>query len=317
MGATRCEKCPKILAIAPLIPIIPSFDKDVHRQWQSYNAFSFAFVDMTDLNYTMKLDDQKNLDAMKIIDVEQYFDRLADIPKLIMVSSNDEYMSMDWTQIYWDKIKGEKHLQIIQDTDHSGVIIPALWSNHGPFIRSIIQGHGADKRPSFTQSYNNATGDIIISVPEEHQQKLKKVELVFAETVQSERRDFRWGVAGPADGSDCKSPYLPLPKGLLLKMRNKYEALGDDAKYCLQPIIWWEKKLMETTNGSGTYLAQAPKPNTKGHYVGYYVKLVFEADTPSEHGFGKDYTLTSVGWTNPNTLPFEDCHGDGCIGRLV
>lgn len=111
MAATKCETCPaKIIAIAPLIPIIPSFRQDVHRQFRSYGAFSFAFVDMTDLNYTLFLDDERNIKAMDIIDVDLYEDRLAKIPKLVMVSSSDEYMSMDWTQLYWDQMQGEKHL---------------------------------------------------------------------------------------------------------------------------------------------------------------------------------------------------------------
>ena len=86
---------------------------------------------------------------MDIIDVDLYNDRLAKIPKLVMVSSNDEYMQMDWTQLYWDKMQGEKHLQIIQDTDHSGVIIPAIVANHGPWLRSIVQGHTSEQRPNF------------------------------------------------------------------------------------------------------------------------------------------------------------------------
>ena len=34
VGATRCESCPaKILAIAPLVPIVPDIIKEVHQQW--------------------------------------------------------------------------------------------------------------------------------------------------------------------------------------------------------------------------------------------------------------------------------------------
>ena len=57
---------------------------------------------MTDLNYTLYLDDKANLNAMDIVDVDLYEERLSSIPKLVQVSSNDEYMSMDWTQLYWD-----------------------------------------------------------------------------------------------------------------------------------------------------------------------------------------------------------------------
>jgi PhoPQ-activated pathogenicity-related protein len=39
---------------------------------------------------------------MKIIDPINSFDRLENIPKLIVVSSDDEFMQFDWPQLYWD-----------------------------------------------------------------------------------------------------------------------------------------------------------------------------------------------------------------------
>jgi PhoPQ-activated pathogenicity-related protein len=33
VGATKCESCVKILAINPLVPIVPDLIKEVHRQW--------------------------------------------------------------------------------------------------------------------------------------------------------------------------------------------------------------------------------------------------------------------------------------------
>jgi PhoPQ-activated pathogenicity-related protein len=45
-------------------------------------------------------------------------EQLASIPKYIVVSSNDEFMSMDWTSMYWDKLQGEKHLIIIPNSEH-------------------------------------------------------------------------------------------------------------------------------------------------------------------------------------------------------
>jgi len=31
-----------------------------------------------------------------------YLDRLEEVPKLVVVSSDDEFMMMDWTNIYFD-----------------------------------------------------------------------------------------------------------------------------------------------------------------------------------------------------------------------
>jgi PhoPQ-activated pathogenicity-related protein len=39
-----------------------------------------------------------------VIDPIVYEDRLAKIPKLIMVTSDDEFMMFDWTGLYIDQI---------------------------------------------------------------------------------------------------------------------------------------------------------------------------------------------------------------------
>ena len=124
-------------------------------------------------------------------------------------------------------------------------MVPSIIQNQGPWLRSIAQGHTAEQRPSFSQNFDNTTGEITVNVPQNHLSKLKKVELVFAETIQSERRDFRWGVKGPDDGV-CKKPYLPVPKGLISKMHDKYQSLSEDMTMCLQPIVWLSQKIKET-----------------------------------------------------------------------
>ena len=84
------------------------------------------------------MDDQKMNQMMSIIDPDAYFDRLERLPKLIAVTSDDEFMQMDWTQIYYDKLKGEKHLLIIPNAEHSMASgIYTLLSTIGTFFRSI------------------------------------------------------------------------------------------------------------------------------------------------------------------------------------
>ena len=62
-----------------------------------------------------------------------------------------------------------------------------------------------------------------------------------------------------------------------------------------------------------------PQPKEKGHWVGYYVEMFFEGDTDDDPSsiFKNQFHMTTPGWTNPNTLPFDDCHGVECKGILV
>lgn len=63
-----------------------------------------------------------------------------------------------------------------------------------------------------------------------------------------------------------------------------------------------------------------PQPQD-GYWMGYYITVEFPADTdPGENEadvLKNTFMLSTPGWTRPNTLPFEDCHGSSCVGRPV
>jgi len=102
-AAVKCESCAaKVIAVAPMVPIVPNLIADVHTQWQSYNGFTFAFHDYIDANITTKVDTEAFAMPMNISDPFANFDKMADIPKFYIVSSDDEFMSMDWTNSYYD-----------------------------------------------------------------------------------------------------------------------------------------------------------------------------------------------------------------------
>lgn len=56
--------------------------------------------------------------AKDVIDPIAYFDRLEGIPKYIVVTSDDEFMMFDWTNLYYDKLPGEKHVFITPNAEH-------------------------------------------------------------------------------------------------------------------------------------------------------------------------------------------------------
>lgn len=129
------------------------------------------------------------------------------------------------------------------------------------------------------------------------------------------------------DGTNnCSLPYVPVPGQTRARLEKKYEFLkydpqsnGDQPDICIAPILWKSQKLRETSNGSGVYVANAPLPKHEGRWVGYYVNVYFEADTKQDFIsiWKNEYHVTTKGWTYPNTLPYPDCHGEECIGRLV
>jgi len=312
LGGVRCDTCAaKVIAIAPLVPIVPDLLKEMHRQWQSYDGFTWAFCDYIDAHLIQELDSDIVAGMFKISDPANYFDgRLAEIPKYIVVASDDEFMSMDWSNIYYDKLQGEKHLSIMPNSEHQ--LTTGMYgaiSSLGTFMRSLAKG--TEERPSFDYQYNPETGELSVTVPKDKPQP-EHVYLRHAQTMSTVRRDFRWVVASNNFTQlDCKFPYIPLPPSGWPDI---------DKHLCAQPIVWHANKLHRSTsdNGDFVYSTMPPEPED-GHWNGYYIELIFAGDTegPKIDLFKNAYFFSTPGFTWPNTLPFEDCHGESCIPRTV
>ena len=235
------------------------------------------------------------------------------MPKFILVSSDDEFMSMDWTNIgYFEKLQGEKHLYIVPNTEHGLAtgLFRAL-NAIGTFMSSVISGK--TERPSIDYQYDRSSGELSVIIPKDI--KPDSVKMRHGMTLSKDRRDFRWIVnANNITKIDpaCKFPYVSFPK--------KHSLESDHGPQCLQPIIWEGKSLKQsgvTPNGDSIYSTHPPKP-IPGHWTGYYIEVTFPSDTDSGSGYYKnEYHLTTPGYTWPTTLPFDDCFMDTCVGIMV
>merc|ERR1712086_604607 len=102
---------------------------------------------------------------MKVIDPAYYFDRMADIPKYLFFSSNDEFMMSDWPNSYIDDIPGETHLYVVPNTDHSlATGYYSILGSVGAFIRSVNKNKSSG-RPTFDYHLDEEDGEITIKVP--------------------------------------------------------------------------------------------------------------------------------------------------------
>lgn len=141
-------------------------------------------------------------------------------------------------------------------------------------------------------------------------------------------RDFRWLTAAPEEG--CKWPYIPINfLGATEAMApfKKYDLIEDGMlgypALCLQVIPWKEQKVKldhKEKDGTKVYVAKAPKVKKEGHWMGFFVTMIFESDT-TEHTFdplfaANEYKVTTPGYVTPNTLPFPDCKNASCTPIL-
>jgi len=287
-GAVNCPSCPKIVALAPIVPIVPDLKEAMHHMFQAYGGWTFAFNDYTDVNLT-RLMDSPGFDALlQVVDPMNYLDRLARLPKTVILASDDEFMMMEWTRLWHSKMPGETHLAICPNAEHSEATgIPTLVPTLTNFANSVFQ---QGKRPEYSFDLDLSAGKITVTVPST--QNVSKVVLRRGNTLSTKRRDFRW-VALPEDGKKCKFPEIGVKNNSI----------------CVQPIIWDGTTLER--NAAGAYEADLKKPLLG--WSGYFVEMYFPSDT----GLKEEYQLTTSGMVWPQTLPFDDCTGASCEGHLV
>lgn len=296
VGAANCPSCPKIKAIAPIVPIVPNLKANVHHMWRAYGGLSFAFSDYVDANITKYFDDPGFVDMMNIIDPINYIKRLERIPKLVMVSSDDEFMMMEWTHSWWDMFTGEKHLMIANNAEHSMATgIFELVASLGNYVKSVFTG---GTRPEFTWKLDLDKGIINVNIPPQFQNGTKVV-LRTAPSLSVKRRDFRWFVKAETSKEGKASCHFP--------DIGPTKALGFDI--CVQPTIWTGETIKATS--PGVYQAHIKKPLVG--WTGAYVEVYFPSDTDTK----SMYQFTTSGMVWPQTLPYPDCHGLGCDGVLV
>lgn len=211
VAITRCESCEKVIAVVPLVPIVPDLNAEMHRMWRAYGGFTWTFDPYTRVNLTEWMGTPELKMISEVVDPIVYLDRVKEIPKLIVVTSNDEFMMFDWTNIYYDKLGGETHLLIAPNAEHAMVTnIYDIMTSLTCFTRSISQGHGPESRPSFNYTYNEENGEISVQMLETNKVKPLKVSLRHAETLSSKRRDFRIVFQSNERTEPCKLPFIPM-----------------------------------------------------------------------------------------------------------
>jgi PhoPQ-activated pathogenicity-related protein len=72
---------------------------------------------------------------------------------------------MDWTELWYNEIKGETKLLICPNAEHSTITgIPEVIESICSFVESIAIGHTEKDRPSFDYTYDAKTGEIMVNI---------------------------------------------------------------------------------------------------------------------------------------------------------
>ena len=284
-------------------------------QRRSLGGFTFAFNDYLDAGVVDFFDKPKFADAMQIVDPAFHLQSLSRLPKLAIVSSDDEFMQLDWTQSFegpgsvergWTKLPGESHLLVVPNSEHSMATgIPEVIESMCAFIGSLDHKQSRTARPKFTTSRDAATGALTVRIPPGFPVPSKAV-LRHTQTLSHKRRDFRWvrmASSSSPFNEPCTLPGVPI----------KPMFGGGD---CAQPMFYIGETLtpLHHSDNSTTFEAHPKEPHVH-HWRAYFVEMYY----PNSITKKAELKVSTPGYVWPDTFPAMDCNiGEpGCAIDLL
>ncbi|MFW6122146.1 MAG: PhoPQ-activated protein PqaA family protein [Petrotogales bacterium] len=138
----------RVKAIAPIAYDNLNIKEQMNHQLEFWGSYSKSIDEYVSSGILSDLEDKDRIDLLKFVDPYSYIERI-NIPKLIIVGTNDPYWPVDAVKLYYDQLKGTKGI-----------------------VYAPNKGHGAE-----TQGIVNAVNALFITV--EENKSLPKVEATY------------------------------------------------------------------------------------------------------------------------------------------
>ncbi|KAK5580177.1 hypothetical protein RB653_000190 [Dictyostelium firmibasis] len=270
----------RVSAIIPVVMPIPNMVGNIGQQMEAYGDWSFALADyvaagVPDYLYTPLMTKLAN-----IVDPLVYFNYLT-MPKLVVLTTGDEFFLSDSTKYFWSQLKGKNFLRIVPNTNHyilNGV--DQVVNSMSTFFDYVTSQNSI---PSYSwgidYSSDNSSGTITLNVDKKSVSSLISVVFYSGTTISATKRDFRMFT--------CSLPT------------------------CYQPIPWIPTLLAPESSSNkdsgSVYKVTISKPASG--WTGFFIEASFATSN------GKTSKFTSEIAIVPNKLPFPPC-GDACkVGK--
>jgi PhoPQ-activated pathogenicity-related protein len=107
----------RVKAIAPMVIDTLNFQKQMPNQLASFGRYSEMIHDYEERKLLPLPDTTEARKLWAMVDPWVYRNRLT-LPKMLIHGTNDPYWAQDATNVYWDDLKGEKHLLYVPNAGH-------------------------------------------------------------------------------------------------------------------------------------------------------------------------------------------------------
>ncbi len=175
----------RVAAIAPIVIDALNMERHFPHQVEAWGAPSEEIKPYTDLGLDRILASEEGADLRRIVDPYSYRERL-DLPKLVILATNDEYFPPDSANLYFDGLREPKHLLYLPNQPHSV-------RDYEPVVRSLRALHEAvrDGEPlgQVEWEYADADGAVALCIRADGARSLR---VWRAESADRDLRDANW-----------------------------------------------------------------------------------------------------------------------------
>jgi PhoPQ-activated pathogenicity-related protein len=195
----------RVIAIAPMVIVMLNMAAQGPNQLEVWGNYSEQIDDYVRRGLMERVQTPEGKALWTMVDPYTFRDRLT-IPKLLINGSNDRYWTLNALDLYWNGLKGPKHLIELPNAGH-GLEVNRDWAIQGlgAFFRHTVTGRPMPVLSWATRRASAATTLTIQADPPPVSARLW--------SASSQNRDFReakW-TSSPLEASPAISVSLPHP----------------------------------------------------------------------------------------------------------
>lgn len=208
----------RVKGICPMVYDNLNLPEQMRHQVETWGTYSEQIDDYTLLNLPQQLSDENGRKLASLIDPYTYKDKI-DMPKLIVVGSNDRYWPLDAMNLYFDDLIGEKYILRVPNKGHDVGDPVRIINDAVAFFKKV---EGNLDFPKLSWNYTDSEDGLKIMIMSD-----QKPISVSVWTASSDTKDFRKSVWQETKIEPMGSHYM----FSLKKPEKGYSAIFGEAVY--------------------------------------------------------------------------------------